>query len=149
MADVTPRAPAASSAVGETGASLLRLFYDVTGRASVEICGGPLVSWLVDPTTPNAAPTPIGLAPPAPNPPNTGQIDSPPWALAYGALLSQHGAVAIVATNDDSFIGTFADFLTWLATNNGATRTLSARLGLPTLYNIWNVWARDNPTLVT
>ena len=143
------RAPAASSAIGETAATLLRLDYDATGRASVTILGGPVVSWLVDPTTPTAAPIPIGLAPPPTPPPNTGAIQSPPWALSYGALISQHGhLVAVVATPDDSFIGTLPDFFTWLATNNGATRKLSARLGLPTMVNIWNLWARDNPDLV-
>ena len=146
--DVTaPRAPAASAVVGDVGTTLLRLFYDATGRAMVDIRGGPVIAWIVDPARPNETPTPVGLAPMAPNPPNTGDIESPPWALAYGALLS-HGGVAIVGTNDDSFIGTFEGFLTWLATNSGASRKLSAIVALPSLINIWSEWARANPDLV-
>jgi len=49
----------------------------------------------------------------------------------------------------DLWRGSFAEFLTWLATNNGAHRPLEGRFRLATdLYNGWTAWAQANPDLV-
>jgi hypothetical protein len=49
----------------------------------------------------------------------------------------------------DLWRGNVADFLTWLATNNGATRPLGKRLGVSLgLFNGFDAWASANPTLV-
>jgi len=125
------------------GAVLLAITYDATGLVSAAIVSTPLVAWVYDNANPAAGATPVGASPMPPMPPSTGAVISPQCAIAWSndAVWTLDGVFV--------FVGTFPDFLTWLATNNGANRTLSARLATTPLVNAWNQWRRINPTLVS
>jgi hypothetical protein len=69
----------------------------------------------------------------------TAPILSPQWA-------SFEDPTVVVP---DLLRASLAEFLTWLATNNGAHRPLQARFGLsPNLMNGFAAWANHNPDLV-
>jgi hypothetical protein len=102
-----------------------------------------LVAWVFDLANPlTVGAVPVGVAPMTPAPPETAPIVSPRWAVVYPA------GDAIVFTENEVWHGIFADFLLWLATNNGASRMLQADLGSPVLFNIWNTFARTYPQYV-
>jgi hypothetical protein len=141
-----PRTPTAASSVGED-AVLLRLIYDATGLQTIAIQSAPLVGWVFDvanPLTPGT--TPVGIANMGPMPPATAPIVSPRWACAYIAGGEKDAAVF---TENEVWCGNFDDFLLWLATNNGASRTLSVQLATPRLKNVWNKFAQVYPQYVT
>jgi hypothetical protein len=120
-------------------AGLLVMTYDATGLASVLIEGWPLLGWQIDDQNP-INPKPFTLGNPlATPPPNTGTIKSPQWAYI--------SSVDAVYT-PDGWRGTITEFFNWLATNNGATRVLSADLTFPEIVNAWNIWARQNSSFV-
>jgi hypothetical protein len=138
---VAPKAPTNPASTMDA-AGLLRLTYDASGLQTVALSLGPLVGWVFDPAkplTPGTLPVGIGDMPAAP--PDTTPIISPRWAVIYEP--------AIVYTEGEVWCGPFADFLLWIATNNGAQRTLSAAMGMPALTNIWNEFARAFSQYVT
>jgi hypothetical protein len=142
MTDVRGANPTAPSSSSGFPNRLLRLTYDPTGLRWVAMQTAPVVAWAFDennPLTPGT--TPIGIANMQPAPPNTGPILSPQWAVIYPD--------ATVFVDGEVWCGEFDDFLLWLATNNGANRTLSAQLAMPALVNIWNDFTRSYPEYVT
>jgi hypothetical protein len=115
--------------------SLLVMTYNTAGDGSVRVEGWPLLGWQYDEANP-INPKPITIGNPLVAPPNTGAVKSPQWAY--------------IVTDDAVFVpdgwrGTIAEFFTWLATNNGASRRVTANLTFPALLNIWNIWAHANP----
>ena len=129
--------PSLMGCTSEAIALLLRMTY--TGLDHVIINSGPVVAWTFDMSDPEnmiAIPVAITRLPPAP--PDTAPVISPRWAISY----PQSGGM--VWTVDYVFAGSFPDFLTWLATNNGAKRTLEADLATPSLANMWNDWQQSH-----
>jgi hypothetical protein len=45
------------------------------------------------------------------------------------------------------FRGTIADLLTWITTNNGASRQIYADFFMSVTAIAWNQWSANNPTL--
>jgi hypothetical protein len=122
--------------------------YPANGLDWARLYDNLVLGWYVDETTP------VPLAPPAPPPvaphpciighfpthaPDTSPIISPQWAKYVEPTIFV----------PDLWRGSFPEFLTWLATNNGAFRPLESRIRIHTaLYNGFEEWARHNPDLV-
>lgn len=120
-------------------AGLLIMTYDATGLESVHVEGWPLIGWQLDDQNPRN-PRPITIGDPlAAIPPATGAIESPQWVH-----ITSDNAVY----DPDGWRGTFHELLTWLATNNGATRLVTADVTFPVLVNDWNAWKREHPAWV-
>ena len=92
------------------------------------------LGWLVDESG-GTAPVPlmIGTLPPAAE----SDIASPQW----GEFVDPYIAIPDQARME------FSEFLTWLATNNGASRKLGSGLLSPALANHYQQWAALNPDL--
>ena len=122
--------------------ALLKLTYaGAQPTAGVTVVMTPLVGWAFDNQTPSLPVTPVAMSGLPPAPPATGPVVSPQWAVTYpgGNFVFAQG---------DAFVGIFRDFLTWLATNNGARRRLTVDITGPGLLDEWHDWARFNPDLV-
>jgi hypothetical protein len=89
-------------------------------------------------TTGKNAPIPVVLGSLAEPAPDTAPVLSPQWA--------KYAQPAVFVP--DLLRASLHDFLTWLATNNGARRPIGSMLGLSIpLLNGFNQWALDNPAL--
>lgn len=119
-------------------AGLLVITYDAAGTEWAHVEGWPLIGWQIDDQNP-INPKPITIGNPLVAPPNTGAIKSPQWAY-----IASDDAVYV----PDGWRGTFSQFLTWLASNAGADRLLTADVTFPVLVNAWNAWKRQNPNWV-
>jgi hypothetical protein len=134
------RAPAGGPTSTPDIGGLLVMRYDATGTKSIDVFGWPLIGWVYDVNAP-ANPTPVTIGNPlaAVTLPPTDPIKSPQWALA----LSDD---AVYVPNED-WRGTLAEFCTWLATNNGAQRTVTCHFTVPLMANAYTQWARTWPDL--
>jgi hypothetical protein len=104
-----------------------------------------MIAWAYDNTNPlTPGTTPLGIANMHATPPATGSIISPQWAVAYEFEID-----AAVFTAGESWVGNFTEFLFWLATNNGAQRTIGVQLSTPVLKNLWNKFSQMYPQYVT
>jgi hypothetical protein len=105
-------------------------------NSSVNVFDCPVIGWLFQEGS-EAVPQIIGRrADPLvleSNPPWT-----PPWALVLPGT-----SIVMVP---DRWRGTFNAFLTWLASGEGANRTISGNFSEANLQNAWKQWARLNPT---
>jgi len=109
---------------------LIAIEYDASGLQWARLYDNRVNGWRVDDAgLIEPAPVIIGALPtPAPD---TAPVSSPQW----GALAAWRGS--------------FADFLDWLATNNGASRRLESRLGISAAAaNTFLDWSRRNPDRV-
>jgi hypothetical protein len=106
-----------------------------------------VLGWICDetqvmptkPAAPSAQPTPLIVGSFPNMATNTAPILSPQWCKWYEPTMFV----------PDMLRATLPDFLTWLATNNGARRPLQARFGVnPALLNGFATWANANPDLV-
>jgi hypothetical protein len=131
-----------ASVMGELGGGLITFVYDATGLANVTACAWPLVGWVYDLAAPTN-PSPIVMGNPIKTPPATGAILSPPWAHVVNEF-----ACYVPDTGNGGWRGTFAQLMTWLATNNGAHRKIIGQFTVPPLMNAWTLWSRDNKSLV-
>jgi hypothetical protein len=118
---------------------VLSFEYDPTGLAWARLYDNVCLGWLADDADPsNPAPVIIGSMPtPAPA---TGAILSPQWAH-----VSAGGGVAV----PNLWRGNGHDFLTWLATNNGARRQLAGRFMAGGFAGIFSSWSFSHPELAT
>jgi hypothetical protein len=121
---------------------LLTLNYDPTGLAWVDLFDNALVGWAVDEVEPQTfEPAPRAIGSLAPEAPDTGSTVSPHWALAMPNV--------DVVFVPDLYRGGLSEFLTWLATNGGASRKVGGQgLVYPNLHNGYESWARMNPGMV-
>jgi hypothetical protein len=112
--------------------------YPADGLAWARLYDNAVHGWLIDDVTGLIKqPSIIGSLPTAA--PDTSPILSPQW-VEY---------IAPTIFVPDLWRGSFAEWLTWLATNNGAKRPLEGRFRIATdLYNGWQAWAQANPSLV-
>jgi hypothetical protein len=120
------------------GSVIISIDYAANGTDWARLFDSSLIGWCVDETgAAESLPAIIGQLPPVAA--DTGAVMSPQWA--------QFTDPAVFVP--DVWRGNFPDFLTWLATNNGATRPLDARFGVShSLLNGWSAWAAANPSLV-
>jgi hypothetical protein len=72
-----------------------------------------------------------------PVPPVTAPVLSPQWVHVHPDM--------ILVPN--IWRGSYQEFFTWLATNNGAARKLYAEFVHPTLIAEWQTWSRLWPAL--
>jgi hypothetical protein len=144
MADesVQPRA-ATPSVLGDQG-GLISCLYDATGLATVTVAAWPIIGWAFDMANP-INPAPVVMGNPLTTPPSTGAILSPPWAYVLDENACYVPTTGVVGTG---WRGTFAQLLTWLATNNNAHRKIIGQFAVPPLSNAYAQWARDNKALV-
>jgi len=140
-------------AVGEL--LIISVEYAPDGLSWCRIWDNHCLGWLVDETTaveaPPAyrklpevtgqhAPVPIILGSLAALAPDTTPVISPQWGKF-------HAPPAVVFLPDLARMR-LSDFLTWLATNNGAHRPIGTMLALSgSLLNGYRVWAGENPAL--
>jgi hypothetical protein len=92
---------------------IITLNYDGSGLGWVDLWDNAIIAWVIDANDVSVGPSPriLGTFPPAP--PDTSPVLTPSWAA-----ITRAGNVFVA----DTWRGTFYDFLTWLATNNGAQR---------------------------
>ena len=131
----------------QTGQVLISCNYDATGLEWVDLFDNPVLGWVVDETTlaslPIDGPVPpfgevpiiVGALPPAPA--ATTPILSPQWAHF------SNGRIYV----PNLWRGTIADFLTWIATNNGANRKVRGNFSDPNLVNVMYEWKAHNAEL--
>jgi hypothetical protein len=133
------RAAVSLNTAPDTG-GLLVMRYDAAGIQTVDVFAWPIIGWVYDVNAP-ANPKPITIGDPLGSnpPPSTGAVKSPQWALAITDD-------AVYVPNED-WRGTAAQFFTWLATNNGANRTVTGHFTIPILANAYTQWARTWPDL--
>jgi hypothetical protein len=140
-------------AVGEI--IVLSMEYAADGVSWVRLWDNHALGWLVDETlvepppadtrkqpvvTGQHAPFPLILGSLAVPPPDTTPIISPQW----GKYTHSPSVVFI----PDIARMELRDFLTWLATNNGARRPIGSMLALSVpLRNGYGTWAAANPSL--
>jgi hypothetical protein len=139
MPNVSVAAATAPNVLFGTG-GLITLTYDATGLATVTVCAWPLIGWITDQANPiNSVPVVMGN--PLTTPPATGAVLSPQWAQAIDEN-------SIYVPTPTPWRGMLGQFLTWIATNNGAHRKIIGQFTVPPLSNAYNAWARSNPALV-
>jgi hypothetical protein len=129
----------------QAGQVIISCSYDETGLAWVDLFDNPVLGWVLDDSsvTTLSKPTPtifeapviVGLMTPAPT--DTTPILSPQW------VHFAHGIIYV----PDLWRGNVADFLTWMATNNGAQRKVRANFTDPTLTNVMYEWGKRNEAL--
>ena len=118
---------------------LLVMSYPGDGLTQVVVKSWPLLGWTMDEMNPiNSKPITIG-DPLSTAPPATGAIKSPAWAYCIS-----EEAVFL----PDDWRGSLGEFFMFLATNNGAYRTIKADLTHARLLNYWQTWARENQTYI-
>jgi|KBSMisStaDraftv2_1062788.scaffolds.fasta_scaffold98089_2 hypothetical protein len=119
------------------GSVMVSIEYDGTGKAWARLYDNPILGWTIDETgASEPVPSVMGSLPLIPA--DTAPILSPQWVIFIDPAIFV----------PDLWRGSFPDFLTWLATNNGATRPLSARFAVsPSLLNGFNEWAQAHPEL--
>jgi hypothetical protein len=128
---------------------LISLEYSPDGVSWVVLHDHHLIGWHVDynSTIPNPPLPSVAGALPFP-PIDTSPISSPPFAIFENPPVIVPRTV-VASGAPDLWRGTFPDFLTWLATNNGAKRLIGARIACdPDLLNGTNTWAQQNPDRV-
>lgn len=94
-----------------------------------------VLGWIVDTTTGGKLPIPsiIGSMPPKAG--DTGDVKSPLWAVRDEQIMKI----------PDMWRGSVAEFFTFLATNNGATRKLFADFSDVGLRHEFDAWSAGNP----
>src|SRR4051812_26289343 len=118
---------------------IITLNYDGSGLAWVDLWDNAIIAWVIDANDVSVAPSPriLGTFPPAP--PDTSPVLTPSWAA-----ITRAGNVFI----PDTWRGTFYDFLTWLATNNGAQRKVIGNgLARSRVAETYRTWATNHPNL--
>jgi hypothetical protein len=117
---------------------ILSVNYDPSGLAWARIFDNICLGWAVDDIDPTAPePVILGALPPAA--PSTPGVISPQWCHVSGG-----GVIA-----PDIWRGGGFDFLTWLATNGGASRKIGAGLLSSTFAGIYQGWSFRFPELAT
>lgn len=138
-----PEEPMAQAIPSTTDEMLVSCTYDSTGLAYVNLIDNHLIGWVVDTTMPPEsppAPAVVGGLPAAA--PDTDPVISPQWVVVVRSL---DGATLVPGT----WRGTFFEFLTWIATNNGASRRVGGSLlRHQLLTGAFSSWAAVNPDLV-
>jgi hypothetical protein len=107
------------------------------GTVWVMVHDNPVMAWLVD-IAGDAVPIPQVLPGLPPPPPNTGSIVSPNWAHYLDGW--------VIAPN--LLRGRLPDLLTFITTNNGATRKIYGNFVHPRLAIDYAAWAANNPGLI-
>ena len=113
--------------------------YDPTGRGWVSVHDTPVVAWGVDTAgATEAFPIIVGAEPA--NPPSTGDVVSPAWAL-----FSSPTSTVFVP---HEWRGSPVDFLVLLATNNDAQRSVYVTFADKQLQQAWEGFSGSYPGLV-
>jgi hypothetical protein len=118
---------------------IITLNYDGSGLGWVDLWDNAIIAWVIDANDVSVGPSPriLGTFPPAP--PDTSPVLTPSWVA-----ITRAGNVFV----PDTWRGTFYDFLTWLATNNGAQRKVIGNgLRRSRVAESYRTWATNHPNL--
>lgn len=128
------------------GQVIISCNYDPTAKEWVDLFDNPVLGWLVDETqlNPNLGQPvpPIGEAPVIVGTMPAGAVDTTPiFSPQWAHVVSNRIYVP------DIWRGEIADFITWIATNNGAKRKVRGNFSDHNLSNIMYEWSKRNPEL--